>query len=159
MLHKTIGGIAFIPLLLICVSGIALTFRNQIIWLSPNKPIVEKMNFPSKWISADKILEMYQPTKDKSSHGKIKSLVYNLNEGFITLRTSEDYEYNIHGESAELISEGPKRSLFFSRVHQELFLGSKGKMIAVFPTALMLLYLLCSGVYLMIRRKLNAKQF
>lgn len=154
-----IGMVALIPLLIICLSGIALSFRNQVGWLSPKKPIIAKRNFPRHWIPANRIIEIVSQNKKLDFKGDLKSIIYNINEGFITLRTTDDFEFNIEGETGEVLSKGAKRSLFVNRIHQELLAGKGGKTFVVLPAALMLLFLLFSGGYLIVLRKFYAKRF
>ena len=158
-IHKTIGMIALIPLLFICLSGIVLSFRNQVEWLSPKKPLIAKHNFPRQWLTANNILEIVRQDRGLEFKGELKSIVYNINDGFITLRTLDDFEYNIEGETGKIISKGVKRSLFFNRLHQDLLIGKEGKTFIVLPAAIMLLFLLFSGGFLILLRKNHAKRF
>jgi uncharacterized iron-regulated membrane protein len=154
-LHKVIGLFSFIPLMIICLSGIVLGFRTQVNWLSPHKPKIAKSELPRKWISSEEVLERYRQNKWGNSHtnAQIKTILYNLDEGLISIRTNDDFEYNLHGESGSLLNFGRKRSLFFNRIHQELFLGSIGKKFVALPSAFMLLFLLLSGAFLGINLK------
>ena len=150
--------VALIPLLFICLSGIALSFRNQVEWLSPKKPLIAKNNFPRQWLSANSILEMIRQNKGLDLKGELKSIVYNINDGFITLRTSDDFEFNIDGESGKIITKGAKRSLFINRIHQDLLVGKGGKTFIILPAALMLLFLLFTGGILILLRQNHAKR-
>ena len=143
--HRWVSIIFLLPMLVTIVTGSILILRSYLDFVQPAKTPAQKVNIarvaPLSKV-ADKAVEHYagelKPTE-------ITSLRYSPSKGYFSVRTKIARELRLHGETLEVLAEGPKRTTFLVKLHEGAYFGSWARNFIFFPSGLGLLFLSISG--------------
>ena len=142
-IHIILGAICSLPILLTVVTGIFLITRSHTTFMQPEASKAREISHFHQLLSPNKIASVAQiPESD------INSIIYKPKKGIIQVRSTDGYEYHLNAESGELLNSGPKRTSFFIRLHEGSFFGSWVRDFIFFPSAIIFLLSLLTGIYL-----------
>lgn len=145
-----------IPILIVLVSGVLLLLKKDIHWIQP--PTVKgQSTHPT--ISFDKLLTIANSVSETSikSWEDIDRLDIRPGKGVIKLRTKDNWEVQIDQQTGAVLQVAYRRSDFIESLHDGSFFHDKAKLWIFLPSALILLILWITGMYLFITLTL-AKQ-
>ena len=142
------GAIACaIPLLIVISSGILLLVKKESTWIQP-ATIKTQSTTPS--ISFDKILEVAKtvPEAEIRQWKDIDRLDVRPNKGVIKIRSHNSWEIQIDPTTAAVLQVAFRRSDIIESLHDGSYFHDNAKLMIFLPTALLLLMLWITGVYL-----------
>lgn len=145
--HKWVSIIVLIPFMITIITGVALLFRGNINWLSPQFPETSG----SLQVSFEQILKASQsvPEMQINSWADVNRIQINPEKGSIVVRGKNNYQIQIDGGSGEVNGAGPLRTPLFVSLHEGTFwTGKSGRFIIGLPMALAVLFLSVSGLVL-----------
>lgn len=160
------GSVAVaIPVLIVVVSGILLLLRKDIDWIQPP---TQKGAAAEPSITFDRVLEIAksQPVGEINDWSDISRLDVRPGKGVIKIRSKNQWEIQIDSQSGVVLSTAYRRSDIIEAIHEGTFFHDAARLGIFLPSALMLLILWITGIYLFVitinkrakkRRRLNNK--
>ena len=155
-IHIILGAICSLPLLLTVVTGIFLILRSHTTYMQPKAMKLAPLDSFETLINPGSAAKVAQIPE-----GEINSMIYKPKKGIIQVRTNDGFEYHLNAKNGQIINSGPKRTSFFIRLHEGSYFGPKVRDYVFFPSAVIFLISLLTGIYLSffwIKRKLVSKQ-
>lgn len=146
-IHKWGSIIVALPLLIVIISGILLLVRKEFAYLQPEtKKGLEKVPV----ISFEQIINQAKSVEQAqvNSWQDIDRLDVRPNKGVIKIRTNSQWEIQLDSTSAEILQVAYRRSDFIESLHDGTFFHDKANLWLMLPSALILLALLITGLFL-----------
>ena len=144
------GSIAVaIPVLIIIVSGILLILRKDLDWIQP--PTMRgEAKIPT--ISFEHILQSAQRAPNADIHGwsDISRIDVRPKKGIIKIQSKNSWEIQIDHNSGEILQIKYRRSGLIESIHEGVFFHDIARFWIFLPSAIVLLILWISGIYLFI---------
>ncbi|MBY0517253.1 MAG: PepSY domain-containing protein [Bacteriovoracaceae bacterium] len=142
--HKQVALLITLPLLAVVITGICLQMRNQFEWIQPSTLVTERVN-DLPILNIEQITEKLE-LKDKP----FDQLIYQPKKNIISLRFSDGMEWQINPQTAEVLKRAQRRTGFLIELHQGSILGPFGQYGIYLLSSLGLLFLIISGVQLLV---------
>lgn len=145
--HRWISIIILLPFVITLITGILLLFRGNANWISPKFPETSG----ELQISFDEILRTTQAVSamEVTSWKDVNRIQVAPAKGSIVVRSNNNYQIQIDGQSGIVVGEGPLRTPLFVSLHEGTFwAGKAGRFIIALPMALSVLFLAFSGIVL-----------
>lgn len=147
--HRWGAILIALPVLLVIVTGIILQLKKEFVWI---QPATQKGNPDELSISFDRVLEMAQsvPEAEVGSWADIDRLDVRPSKGVVKIRAINRYEIQLDTKTGDVLQVAYRRSDFIESIHDGSFFHDKVKLWIFLPSAVILLGLWVSGIYLFI---------
>lgn len=141
-----------LPLLIVIVTGILLLLKKEISWIQPSA-IKGQGEFPV--VSYEKILETSRSVEEAGikSWADIKKMDYRPSKGLIKVISRTNWEVQIDQSNGQLLSKAFRRSDIIESIHDGSFFHNNAKLAIFLPSALVLLILWITGIYMFFVRE------
>ncbi|MBL4602167.1 MAG: PepSY domain-containing protein [Emcibacteraceae bacterium] len=149
-IHNWISIFIALPLLLVIVSGLFLMFKKDVEWIQPSSIRGENSAIPT--VSHADLLAaatITAATKDMS-WSDFDRIDYKNDRGMVKFITKEGWEVQVDTTTAAVLSVKERRSDFFEKLHDGTYFGDWVKYYILIPSAICLLTLWLSGLYMFI---------
>jgi uncharacterized iron-regulated membrane protein len=157
LFHRWASMIVALPVLVVIVTGLILLLKKDVAWIQPP---TQRGCSTELDLSFDQILEIAQtvPEAEIKSWEDIDRLDVRPSKGMLKVRGVNQWEVQIDAESGEILQVAFRRSDFIESLHDGSFFHDRVKLWLFLPSALILLALWMTGIYLfllpyLIRRK------
>ncbi|WP_372369299.1 PepSY domain-containing protein [Candidatus Uabimicrobium sp. HlEnr_7] len=138
--------IAAIPIVIVIITGILLQVKKQSTWVQP-KTIKGSGTEPQ--LSFAQILEIVEKTDAKiNSWQDVDRLEVRPGKGVIKIRGKNRWEVQIDASTGTVLQIAYRRSDLIESVHDGSFFHSEAKLWLFLPSAIVLLILWVTGMYL-----------
>ncbi len=146
-IHKWGSIIVALPLLIVVISGILLLVRKEFSYLQPP---TQQGTIAAPEISFNKILSQAQSVSQAQidSWQDIDRLDIRPSKGVIKIRANNQWEIQLDSYDGTILQVAYRRSDFIESLHDGSFFHKKANLWLMLPSALVLLILLITGVYL-----------
>ena len=155
--HYWGAAVCSIPALIVIVTGILLLLKKQSDWIQP-PTIKGDTRVPT--LSFDEILTTSKGVEEAeiSSWDDIHLLDVRPGKGLIKVRTKSSWEIQIDQQSGKVVSSAYRRSDLIESIHDGSFFHDRAKLWVFLPSALVMLVLWITGIYLFIKPLLARKK-
>ena len=152
------GAIAVaLPVLLVILTGLFLLLKKDVAWIQPP---TQRGSSTELALSFDRILEIAKtvPEAGIQTWEDIDRLDVRPSKGMLKVRGTNRWEIQIDAKSGEVLQVAYRRSDFIESLHDGSFFHDRVKLWVMLPSAVVLLGLWITGIYLflqphLIRRK------
>ena len=146
-----------IPLLIVIGSGVLLLLKKESTWIQP-ATIKTQSTTPS--ISFDEIFEVAKtvPEAEIRQWKDIDRLDVRPNKGVIKIQSHNSWEIQIDPTTAAVLQVAFRRSDVIESLHDGSYFHDNAKLMIFLPTALLLLILWITGVYLFLLPYMKKKR-
>lgn len=136
-----------IPIIIIIVTGMLLLFKKQSDWIQPQTQIGYG-KIPT--ISFNKIIDIIttHPKLKISSWEDVKRLDVRPNKGIIKIQSQNSTEIQMDHQTGKILQISIRRSDLIESIHDGSFFHKHAKLWIFFPSAIILLILWITGIYL-----------
>ena len=155
--HYWIALACAIPLLIVIGSGVLLLLKKESTWIQP-ATIKTQSTTPS--ISFDEIFEVAKtvPEAEIREWKDIDRLDVRPNKGVIKIQSHNSWEIQIDPKTAAVLQVAFRRSDVIESLHDGSYFHDNAKLLIFLPTALLLLFLWITGVYLFLLPYMKKKR-
>lgn len=136
-IHRIVGLVFFLPLLVVVITGTVLQLRGEFEYLQPKAVKVESQNSPI--VSAELLIQ-------KFGKENVDQIIWRPAKGSLVVRLKGDMEAHVHPWTGEVLKEAKRRTNFLIELHQGSWMGKWGQYFIHFLTGLGLLFLTLSGL-------------
>jgi uncharacterized iron-regulated membrane protein len=157
LFHRWASMIVALPVLVVIVTGLILLLKKDVAWIQPP---TQRGCSTELDLSFDQILEIVQTVSEAEikSWEDIDRLDVRPSKGMLKVRGVNQWEVQIDAECGEILQVAFRRSDFIESLHDGSFFHDRVKLWLFLPSALILLALWMTGIYLfllpyLIRRK------
>jgi len=142
--------ICAIPILIVLVTGILLLLKKESTWIQPST-IKGQGHIPT--LSFEKILSSSRTASEVAINdwSDIKRLDVRPRKGVIKLQTKDNWEIQMDHQTGEVLQVAYRRSDIIEAIHDGTFSHDNAKLGIFLPSAIMLLILSLTGIYLFIK--------
>jgi uncharacterized iron-regulated membrane protein len=148
-LHRWGALIAFLPLLIVIVSGILLQVKKQVAWVqpptqkgsAPNE--IPQQSWPQILTAIEKV-----PEAAVQQWSDIDRIDFQIGRGMAKVLCKNRWEVQLDLRSGEILSSQYRRSDFIESLHDGTFFGDWAKLGIFLPNGIVLAGLWLTGVYL-----------
>lgn len=156
------GAIAVaVPVLLVILTGLLLLLKKDVAWIQPPS---QKGSSAELGLSFDRILEIAKTVPDAGikSWEDIDRLDVRPSKGMLKVRGTNRWEIQIDSKTGEVLKVAYRRSDFIESLHDGSFFHDRVKLWVMLPSAVILLGLWLTGMYLfllphLVRRRRKKK--
>ncbi len=143
-----------LPLLIVIVTGILLLLKKEIDWVQP--PSVKGIG-KTPHIEYSDILTISTkvPEANIQSWSDIKRLDFRISKGIVKVQSKNQWELQIDTTNGQLLSSKFRRSDIIESIHDGSFFHDTAKLGLFLPSAIVLLILWVTGIYLFIIRQIS----
>lgn len=155
--HRWVSMAVTIPFFITILTGILLASRGFNSWVQPDYRKVQA----SLKLSFDQLLEIAKssPQAKIQSWDDVSQIDIRPSQGNVRIRSKHDmWELQINGETGEILSSRPRRVSWLVALHEGAYFGNLVRYGIFFPSAIGVLFLLLSGVYLYLRPLLRKQK-
>lgn len=160
--HRRLAWIAALPAAIIITTGMFLHLRRVVPWIQPPAQKSSLNGSPSVGPSEafQKIVasEQIKAESQIESWDDIKSVEYKPSSGTWSFKSQNYYEVQIDGQTGQVLSAAPRRSLWLMQLHEGALLGSSAMWLVFFPTGILLFVLEFTGVYLLLDSRFRKRR-
>lgn len=145
--HRWASIVAALPLLVILLTGILLQFKKESDWIQPP---TARGTGTRPAVSFDRILEAVKtvPEAGIRSWDDVDRLDVRPSKGVVKVRGKNRWEVQVDTQTAEVLQSAYRRSDLIEALHDGTFFHDAVKHWIFFPTAILLVALWITGVYL-----------
>ncbi len=146
-LHRW-GSIAVaLPLLVVIASGIVLQLKKELTWI---QPATVRGDEAAPSISFDRVLEIARtvPEAEIESWDDVDRLDVRPGRGMLKVRSGNRWEVQIDTSTGAILQTAYRRSDWIESIHDGSFFHDRVKLWIFLPTAVVLLGLWGTGMYL-----------
>lgn len=149
-IHYWGSAVIIIPLLIVLGSGLLLQVKKEFAWIQPK---TMKTKYRDLTLTFDKILEVAKTVEEAkiNSWKDVKLLDVRPGKGITKIRAKNNWEIQIHNESAEVLAVNFRRSDIIESIHDGSWFHDAAKLWVFLPSALILLLLSLTGLYLFLK--------
>lgn len=146
-LHRWGSILTALPLLVVIITGIILQLKKDWSWVQP--PTAESAD-PALELSFDEILAAASgvPEVEISSWDDVDRLDVRPDKGVVKVRANNRWEVQIDAKSGEVLHLAFRRSDLIESLHDGSWFSDGAKLWIFLPTAVILLGLWITGMYL-----------
>ena len=150
--HRLAGVMAAAPFLIVILTGIPLLLRQELDWVQPKAATGSVIGSVSQ-LSLQQVFEAAKadPAAGITSAKDVSTLEYRPSRGAWSVRTKEGYEVQIDGRDARVLSSAPRRTSWLIELHQGTWFHPKAMVWVFLPSALLVLSLWFTGMWLWIK--------
>ena len=147
--HRWGAILIALPILVVIVTGIILQLKKEFVWI---QPATQKGNSNELSISFDRVLEIATsvPEAEIESWADIDRLDVRPSKGVIKIRAVNRHEIQLDSKTGDILQVAYRRSDFIESIHDGSFFHDKVKLWIFLPSAVILLGLWITGIYLFI---------
>ncbi|MEO1857633.1 MAG: PepSY-associated TM helix domain-containing protein [Rubritalea sp.] len=137
------------PILIVIITGILLLLKKEVSWIQP--PTI-KAEAGAPALSFQQILEASKkaPEAEISTWDDIDRIDVRPNKGVIKVRAENSYEIQLDHDSGELLQVAYRRNELIESLHDGSWFHDSVKLWVFLPSAVILLVLWLTGIYLFI---------
>lgn len=162
ILHRWGSIIISLPVLLVIVTGILLLLKKEFAWIQPS---TVKGSSQELRLGFDQILEAAKgvPEAEISSWDDVDRMDVRPGKGLVKVQAVNSFEIQIDAKTGEVLQTAYRRSDLIESLHDGSFFHDRVKLWIFLPSALILLGLWVTGIYLFVlphltrRRRRKAK--
>lgn len=149
-IHYWGSAVIIIPLLIVLGSGLLLQVKKEFAWIQPK---TMKTKYRDLTLTFDKILEVSKTVEEAkiNSWKDVKLLDVRPGKGITKVRAKNNWEIQIHNESAEVLAVNFRRSDIIESIHDGSWFHDAAKLWIFLPSAVILLLLSLTGFYLFLK--------
>jgi len=136
-LHRLVGLIFFLPLILVAITGTILQLRSEFEFIQPKAVSVKSQE--------GELMSLTQIT-EKFGAENIDQIIWRPEKRSLVVRLKDDHEAHLHPWSGEVLKLAKRRTNFLIDLHQGSWMGKWGQYLIHFLTGLGLLFLTLSGL-------------
>lgn len=136
-IHRIVGLIFFIPLLVISITGIILQLRAEFEYIQPKSVKVEWEDRPI--VSMESLIQ-------KFGKENIDQVIWRPSKISLVIRLKGNMEAHIHPWTGEILKEAKRRTNILIELHQGSWMGKFGQYFIHFMTGIGLFFLTLSGL-------------
>lgn len=146
-IHYWGAAVVMIPFFIVLVSGVLLQVKKEFTWIQPK---TVKTKYRELTLSFDQILESAKSVKETEikTWKDIKLLDVRPGKGITKIRAKNNWEIQIHNETAEVLAVNFRRSDIIESIHDGSWFHDSAKLWVFLPAALVMLLMSITGVYL-----------
>ena len=156
-LHRWGAILTALPLLLVIITGIFLLLKKDVDWIQPptKRGSTEELE-----LKFDQILEIAKsvPEAEIKGWGDVDRLDVRPSKGMVKVRAENRWEVQIDAVNGEVLQVAYRRSDFIESLHDGSFFSDKVKLWIFLPSAVILLLLWFTGIYLFVLPHLNRRR-
>lgn len=147
-IHYWGSSICAIPVIIIIISGMLLTYKKDIEWIQPPSTKGVEKNNPA--ISFPQILDAAISVKKAEIYSwqDIDRLDVRPQKGITKIQAKSGWEIQIDNKTTEVLQVAYRRSDLIEAIHDGSFFSDIAKYWIFFPSSLILLTLWITGMYL-----------
>ena len=147
--HRWASVLIALPLLLVIGTGLLLMLKKEVAWIQPP---IQQGSTKEPGITFDRILAIAQSVPEAEINGweDVDRLDVRPLKGMLKVRAMNRWEIQIDGVTGEVLQVAFHRSDLIESLHDGSFFHDKVKLLIFLPSALILLLLWVSGIYLFI---------
>jgi uncharacterized iron-regulated membrane protein len=147
--HRWGAIVVALPVLVVIVTGIILQLKKEFVWI---QPATQKGSSKELSLSFDRILEVAKSVSEANidSWDDIDRLDVRPSKGILKIRAINRYEIQVDPETGDILQVAYRRSDFIESIHDGSFFHDKVKLWIFLPSAVILLCLWFTGIYLFI---------
>lgn len=145
--HRVGAILCALPALVILVTGLVLQLKKDWSWVQP--PTVSG-DTPGLSIGWDEVLEAVAavPEAEITTWDDVLRLDVRPNKGMLKVRCANGWEVQLDAHSGAVLSSEPRRSDWIESLHDGSWFHDSVKLWIFLPTAVLLLVLWGTGIYL-----------
>ena len=153
-IHHWGSIICSLPILIVIITGLLLTFKKQSNWIQP--PTIRSQS-SSLTISFDRILDIAKNVDEAeiSNWSDIDRLDVRPSKGVIKIRAKNRWEIQIDSQTGNITNLAYRRSDLIESIHTGKFFHDYVAFGLFFPASVILLILWITGLYLFITITIN----
>lgn len=157
LFHRWGSIIVAAPILLVIISGIILLLKKESGWIQPP---TKRGSSKELTVSFDTILQKAQSVEEAeiSGWGDIARLDVRPSKGIIKVRAANGWEIQLDSKTADILQVAYRRTDLIESLHDGTFFHDKVKLWLFFPSALILLGLWLTGIYLFLLPSLTRRR-
>ena len=146
-----------LPTLLIIVTGIFLLLRKEFVWI---QPATQPGSSKELTVSFDEILEVASSVPEAEIHSwdDIGRLDVRPSKGMLKVRANNGWEIQLDSKSGDVLQVAYRRTGLIESLHDGSFFHDKVPLGLFLPSALVLLGLWLTGIYLFLLPSLTRKK-
>jgi uncharacterized iron-regulated membrane protein len=154
--HHWGSFICAIPIFIVIVTGILLQLKKEFVWVQPP---TKKGSSKVPTITFDQVLNTAKTVKEAAINDwkDIDRLDVRPDKGVIKIRAKNRWEIQIDHQTGKLLQTAYRRSDFIESIHDGSFFHDKAKLGVFLPSALVLLALWITGIYLFATTTMRVK--
>ena len=150
VLHRWGAVAVAIPLAVVLCTGVLLLLKKELDWVQPptqrgvsSAPVVE----------LDEILAQAKrvPEAEIETWEDIDRLDIRPSRGLVKVQSTNSYEIQLDSQTVEILQVAYRRSDLIESLHDGSFFADRAKLWVFLPSALILICLWLSGLYLFVR--------
>ncbi|MCO4781754.1 MAG: PepSY domain-containing protein [Candidatus Cloacimonetes bacterium] len=149
-LHRVIGLLVTIPMIITICTGLMLIMRSYFPWVQP-KTI--KQEIPKTWLSLEATTKLLvaNPKTQVKDWSDISYFKITPSKGVIQVRTKQGLQVQMNGETGKILEIAPRRTSLIVKIHEGSYWSPKVRDFIVMPSAFGLLLLALSGLLLLFK--------
>jgi len=149
-IHYWGSAVIIIPLLIVLGSGLLLQVKKEFAWIQPK---TVKTKYRALTLSFDKILSVIKTVEEAEikSWKDVKLLDVRPGKGITKVRANNNWEIQIHNETAKVLTVNFRRSDIIESIHDGSWFHDAAKLWIFFPAAIILLLMSLTGFYLFLK--------
>lgn len=154
--HRLLAWITVLPLVVITASGILLQVKNWIPWIQPK---AYKGSVTEPKVELQTILKAVSsvPEAKTLSWSDIRAIDIRPSRGVARVRTRSEYEISVDLGTGAVLQAAPRRTGFIIQIHDGSIFGELIQYGIYFPSALLTLALIGTGVTLLVKKPATRK--
>ena len=147
-LHRWFSILITVPFLIVLLSGLLLQVKKEVEWIQPSKA---KGTPAELALSFDEILSIARevPQAEVSDWYDIDRLDVRPDDGIIKIRAVNNWEVQIDAADGAVLKVAYRRSDIIESIHDGSWFHEDAKLWIFLPAALLVLFLLLTGLYLL----------
>ena len=147
VMHRWGSLFIALPLLLVISTGILLLLKKQLAWIQPP---TQRGTSQELALTFDQILDISKTVSDAKIQGweDIDRLDVRPSKGMLKVRSKNRWEIQLDAKTGEILGQSYRRSDLIESLHDGSFFHDGVKLWVFLPSALILLGLWVTGLYL-----------
>ncbi|MDF1825824.1 MAG: PepSY-associated TM helix domain-containing protein [Verrucomicrobiales bacterium] len=139
--------ICALPVLIMILSGLVLLLKKEVAWIQPPS---QKGSGEVPLVSFEKILTVIQkiPEAEISTWNDVDRIDVRPGKGILKVLSGNRWEIQLHHETGEVLQVAYRRSDLIESIHDGSFFHERAKLWVFLPSAIILLILWVSGIWL-----------
>lgn len=149
LFHYWGAGACALPLLVVIITGVLLLLKKESDWIQPP---TQRGSSGAPSVSFETILTTVQgvPETEVEEWGDIKLLDVRPDKGVVKVRSRNNWEVQLDMVTGEVLQTAYRRSDTIESLHDGSFFHDKAKLWVFLPSAIILLLLWVTGIYLFV---------
>jgi len=146
-IHYWGSAIIVIPLIIVLMSGLLLQVKKEFTWIQPK---TMKTKYRDLTLDFKQILAVSKTVEEAKiqSWKDVKLLDVRPGKGITKVRAKNNWEIQIDNQSAEVLAVNFRRSDIIEAIHDGSWFHEYAKLGLFLPSALILLLMMITGIYL-----------